>query len=136
GPPCGPPGPATAVAARPPRPRAPARTGTRAGRGARSEPATTQAGIRPRRRPDSRGGHAGATRANGTTSAGASRPDDDEPAALVQHFAASELVGERGGSEVTLVDGPAGAVVEDALLNLVALPVWPDRGVGDHKLRR
>src|SRR5213592_67926 len=102
-----------------PRPRrspAPARTYRRAARCARCAPAGTRAGSPPRRTRGSRRDPVAATRAIGTSCAGASRAHDDEPAAFVQHLAVLELGGELFTGEDALEDRPARAVVEDAVL--------------------
>src|SRR5204862_5242235 len=102
-----------------PRPRrdpAPGRTCTRAGRSGRCGRARTRAGTLPRRTRGRHGGPVAATGGIDTTSAAASRADDDEVAALVQDVATAELGCELRAEEVALVDLPAGAVLEPTLL--------------------
>ena len=62
-------------------------------------------------------------------------PHHDEPAAVEQDLAAAELGGEALAGEEALVDGVAGAIVEDALLPLLGLDVVAQRGVDDDELR-
>src|SRR5512133_3851921 len=62
--------------------------------------------------------------------------DGDEPAAREERPAAAELVGQRVGSEVALVDLPARAVVQDSFLPLDRLDLVVERGVDDDQLGR
>src|SRR6266487_4439477 len=62
--------------------------------------------------------------------------DGDEPAAREERPAAAELVGQRVGFEVALVDLPARAVVQDSFLPLDRLDLVVERGVDDDELAR
>src|SRR5512132_376390 len=106
---------ARAGARGPPRSPAPARTCTRAGRTGGCARAATRADSRLRRRRGRPRGLVAAKQSSGTSCAGASRADDDEPAALVQHLAAAELGREPLAGEDALEHRPARAVPEHAL---------------------
>ena len=62
--------------------------------------------------------------------------DGDEPAAREERPAATELVGQRVGFEVALVDLPARAVVQDSFLPLDRVDLLVERGVDDDQLVR
>src|SRR5256886_6842002 len=62
--------------------------------------------------------------------------DGDEPAAREERPAAAELVGQRVGFEVALVDMPARAVAEDSFLPLDRVDLVVERGVDDDQLVR
>src|SRR5262249_18322129 len=94
----------------------PGRAGMHAGPASPRGPAGTRAGSRPPHRRNRRGCRAGATRASGTRSVGASRGDEDEPAALVHDATVAELGAQLGCVEAALEDLPAGAVPEHPLL--------------------
>src|SRR6188474_2053623 len=76
-----------------------------------------------------RADRAGGRRWSGSASAAASRADGDEPAAREQRPAGAELAGERIRLEIALVDLPARAVLEDALLLFLGLDVLTQGGV-------
>src|SRR5512132_2472099 len=106
----------------------------RAGSRRAERPAATRAEIPPRSRRGRRGCRAGARRSTGSASAVASRADGDEPAPGENRVAAAELGGEGLRLEVALENLPAGAVIQGALLPLLAGDVRLDGRVDDHEL--
>src|SRR5512133_2172699 len=127
---------ARAGARGPPRSPAPGRTCKRAARTAGCARAATRADNQPRRTRGKSRGPVAATRASGTSCAGASRADDDEPAALVQHLAVAQLGRKLLAGEDALEHRPARAVIEHPCLVALDRRGRPGHGGDDDELGR
>src|ERR671932_1239006 len=125
---------ATAAAPRPPPSPAPGRACTRPVPAGHGRPGATRAGTQPRRTPGRRGRPVAASPATGMRTAGASRAHGDEPPARVDDAAPAELPRQPLRAEVALVDLPARAVLEHALLHLDRLVFRPNLRVDHHEL--
>src|SRR5215204_2708235 len=118
--------------------REPGRGCMPAGRRAPRTPGATRCDSRPRRTRGTGDCRAAARPASGRTSAAASPAGahDDEPVPVEENLAFAELLGELRGDEVPLVDVPARAVVQHALLPLLRFDPVVQRGIDYDELPR